>query len=426
MRLRQLSGFWLRRRERLGLVPPVRMLVLTFNRTLEGYVRALAESQVRESRDLELRVETFGKFARNLASDLDLQPAGCESLLSGLCRAFGGYPEVDFYVSEVEYLLGRFKAEDLEQYLSCRREGRGISPRMDRPTRQRLLDEVVFPYLEQKRRLNWSDWNDVALAAATRPAPAWDVIVVDETQDFSGNQVRAVLAHASVDSSVTFVLDSAQRIYPRGFTWQEVGVVRPNVFTLSANYRNTREIAAFARPIIDGVEIGDDGLLPNLQATGNLGDKPHVVVGKFGAQLAWALDNVVVPALAADESVVFLHPKGGGWFREIVSQLRAREITSVDLSRLDEWPQGDTEVALSTLHSAKGLEFDHVILIGLSQEVTPAGEEDNDSRLESLRRLLAMGIARAKQSVTVGYKASEASSLIEFLDPATFDRVDVP
>jgi DNA helicase IV len=67
LRLRQLCGVWLSRRQRLDLEDPVRILVLTFNTTLEGYIEALAEDQIAENADLELRVVTFAKFARDLA-----------------------------------------------------------------------------------------------------------------------------------------------------------------------------------------------------------------------------------------------------------------------------------------------------------------------------------------------------------------------
>ncbi len=51
LRLRQLCGSRLARRDRLGLEEPVRGLVLTFNRTLRGYVLNLAKEQVTGSND---------------------------------------------------------------------------------------------------------------------------------------------------------------------------------------------------------------------------------------------------------------------------------------------------------------------------------------------------------------------------------------
>lgn len=77
------------------------------------------------------------------------------------------------------------------------------------------------------------------------------------------------------------------------------------------------------------------------------------------------------------------------------------------------------------MHSAKGLEFDHVILIGYNAEVVPHGSEAGDSLLETHRRLLAMAIGRARRSVVLGYLPADASDLIDYLNPRTFERVDL-
>ena len=89
--------------------------------------------------------------------------------------------------------------------------------------------------------------------------------------------------------------------------------------------------------------------------------------------------------------VAILHPRGGGWFSYAVRVLRQRGIQFCDLTRNSEWPTGPELLAFSTVHSAKGLEFDHVLMPGLSDEVTPHGEEDGDGTLDTLRRLIAMG-----------------------------------
>src|SRR5206468_7412644 len=106
--------------------------------------------------------------------------------------------------------------------------------------------------------------DDIAVtAAATPPSRTYDVIVVDETQDFSANQIRAVLAHASNPFSMTLVMDSAQRIYPQSFTWKEVGISLSGNKKLTVNHRNTRQVAAFAASLLNGVPVGDDGDVPN-------------------------------------------------------------------------------------------------------------------------------------------------------------------
>jgi superfamily I DNA/RNA helicase len=424
MRLRQLCGKWLMRRTRLGLKPPVRVLVLTYNRTLEGYIEELARQQVDKNAALELQISTFAKFALDLVGPANvLQNVLKKSWLNTLIAGFG--TDADFLRDEVDYILGRFDSDKLDDYVTARRDGRGTTPRMEAARRTEFLDKVVRPYIAQKEAANVLDWNDVAELARNAGGDPWDVIVVDEAQDFSVKEIRAIMSHLAKTHSVTFVVDAAQRIYPRSFTWREADVdVRPeNVKTLTENYRNTSEIAAFARPFVEGVPIGADGALPDLNATSTHGDVPTVIAGKYSDQVQWAIDNVIANANLADESVAFLQVYGSGYFAYLDGVLDKAKIPHVFLQRNDTWPGGTETVALSTLHSAKGLEFDHVIILGLNQEVTPHGDDEDDAQLANLRRLLAMGVGRARKSVTLGYKPGEASTLIGLLKPGTYKEV---
>lgn len=422
MRLTQLCQSRLLRRTRLGAADPVRVLVLTFNRTLEGYIGALAESQVVSDPNLDLTVTTLGRWAKSLTSGVNLEPERADEILHRLCSAFPG--DTRFLKDEVHYVLGRFEPSTLHSYVGSRRDGRGASPRMDDATRRSLLQEVIEPYIQEKSRLGIADWNDLAIAAARSGLDeVWDVVVVDETQDFSANELRAVLAHINDETSVTFIIDAAQQIYKRGFTWREVGVINPVVRPLNGNYRNTKEIAAFASPLVHGLSVGANGMLPNLKATTRQGPKPVVLEGRYAPQVAWAIQNVVSTADLHEESVAFLQFQGGGFTSTLTDSLDAAGVDWVELTRNRAWPGGDEAVAVCTLHSAKGLEFDHVVILGVNALVTPHGAAADDTDLDGLRRLMAMGIGRARKTVTVGYKPGEASKLIGFLDPATFSTV---
>ncbi|HFT5989801.1 TPA: 3'-5' exonuclease, partial [Klebsiella pneumoniae] len=87
--------------------------------------------------------------------------------------------------------------------------------------------------------------------------------------------------------------------------------------------------------------------------------------------------------------------------------------------------RGPENIALSTMNSAKGLEFDHVIILGLSITNMQHQQDENDDKLQQLRRLLAMAISRARESVVIGYKESEKSDLVDYFTPGTFDEVDL-
>lgn len=426
--LREQTGVRLNRRRRYGHAAPVRVLVLTFNRTLQGYIAELARSCTPEDDALELEISTFSGWARSLVGNVDILGRDqATAILRPHLQAVVSSKQIQFFVDEVEYLLGRFSAAKLSAYVTITREGRGLAPRVDRSLREALLNDIVPAYEEQKARRGVLDWNDLALRAATaEPELRYDVVIIDEAQDFSANQVRAVLAHLQEGHSTTFVLDAIQRIYPQFFTWAEVGIsARPEIIhTLRENYRNTAAIAAFARPLVDGLPLEDDGTLPDFTACARPGTKPIVVAGKYNGQMKVMLDELERSADLSKESVAILKPRGGGWFDEARRALRARGIPFCELTRQNEWPTGPESVALCTIHSAKGLEFDHILLPGLSQQVTPHGPDSGDADLDRLRRMLAMAAGRARQSVMVGYKPGEQSSLIALLDPATYTLVE--
>jgi superfamily I DNA/RNA helicase len=423
LRLRQLCELWLSRRSRFGLPEPVRVLVLTFNRTLEGYIAELARQQVAGHVGLQLQVLTFAKWASDVLGDVNiLDHNGAKRLLRPLVTRLPSDP--DFLIEEVEYLLGRFPPNNLWAYLTTKRVGRGISPRVETPLQRRLLEEVIAPYAEAKARLGVLDWNDIAVAAGELSTlPRWDVVIIDEAQDFSANQVRTVVRHLADPSSLTFVMDAAQRIYPRYFAWKEAGVTISKSYTLKRNYRNTTQIAAFARPLVEGIPLDGDGALPDFTACSSSGPMPCVVAGRYSNQIDYILDRLLRIVDFTSESVVFLQPRGGKWFSYLRSRLRSAAIPFTELTRASTWPTGPEAIALCTLHSAKGLEFDHVIMPGLNGEVTPHGNGDGDVHLDALRRLIAMGVGRARKSVYLGFKPDDPSTVLRLLVPGTFEFI---
>ena len=425
MRIRQLSSSRLRRRDRLGHAEPVRVLVLAFNRTLRGYVKHLAAEQVDASDHLELTVETFSRWAWDLCGAPQVMRTH-RSLLRELLTDAGVSSDLDYFVAEVEYIIGRFQPEDFDSYIRAQRTGRGRAPAVTERTRGKLLSEVIVPYTREKYRRGVVDWNDVALEAATVTSPGYDVVIVDEVQDLSANQLRAVLAHLKKDHTTTFIMDAVQRIYPQAFRWIDIGLnIRPEmVFTLNENHRNTMEIAQLAASVVQGLPQEEDGVLPNSRGSQRHGPPPELVEGTYRSQLNYMLDRIQ-PFLEAGDTIAILHPLGGGWFDFTRAQLRERSISYCELTREADWPPGPEQVALCTMHSAKGLEFDHVLLPGLNQEVTPHGYEEGHGTLDSLRRLVAMSIGRARKTASLGCKPAKRSSLIDLMDPDTYNLIRV-
>jgi len=91
------------------------------------------------------------------------------------------------------------------------------------------------------------------------------------------------------------------------------------------------------------------------------------------------------------------------------------------LSTISEREQDQNVVTLSTLHAAKGLEWPHVMLVGVSEGMLPfklddgadslggsqreheAANENMAQRLQEERRLMYVGITRAQRTLAVSW-----------------------
>ena len=234
-------------------------------------------------------------------------------------------------------------------------------------------------------------------------------LIIDEFQDINEIQYEIIKRLHHPGSYITIVGDDSQNIY----TWRGSCVDYildfhrkfRNVkdFQLSINYRSTEAIVAVANSIMRHIPT-----LPHkerMTAVVKGGDKPEVryfhrtsdersyIINKI-SEIKSQDPNATIAILSKFNSVLY------GYEEELI-----KESIPVDLLRGVH--THENAIVLCTLHSAKGLEWDHVFFVRLNDEVFPQ-KKDEDSILQE-RRLFYVGVTRAKKTLTLTYSKGEHS-----------------
>ena len=84
-------------------------------------------------------------------------------------------------------------------------------------------------------------------------------------------------------------------------------------------------------------------------------------------------------------------------FAKTVNKICLREM----LDRNNDEEEESNEVQLMTLHASKGLEFPHVYLLGMEEELLPHKSSIEEDNVEEERRLAYVGVTRAKETLAI-------------------------
>jgi superfamily I DNA/RNA helicase len=294
-------------------------------------------------------------------------------------------------------------------YLQAPRQGQGTP--LNRGQRAAIWP-VFAHYRAALDAQNWMEWPDVIRRALylleTRPLhPPYRAAIVDETQDLRADELRLLRALIPEGpNDLFFVGDAHQRIYGQPVVMAHCGIaIRGRAARLRINYRTTEQIRRWSTALLADVTVDDlDGGQDEAHGYHSLLSGPPPTVRVFDTSEEEAKFLIAeVRALcetSAPEHICIVARTRYQVYDVYTPMLRNAGIPYLILEA-DTPDDIGSGVRLATMHRVKGLEFEHVLIVGLNDGVVPPPGAITEAELLRERCLLHVAASRARETLTV-------------------------
>lgn len=219
--------------------------------------------------------------------------------------------------------------------------------------------------------LLWQQLRGPIQKAGTKEALVYEHVLVDEAQDLSPVELTVVTRCVSKAQSITLAGDVAQRLHmDNGFSgWEDalgtLGLSHVAIEPLQVSYRSTAEIIEFSRAV-----LGD--LAPTLPPKAIREGAPVELFrfadsGEAVGFLAEALKELLDVEPRASVAVIARHPEQAELFYHGLARAETPKLRRIAQQDFPFKPGID----VTDVRQVKGLEFDYVILVEVSDTTYP-------------------------------------------------------
>lgn len=427
--------------------PKDNILLITFNTTLVKYLEAIVGSELPSN----IHVRNYHKFARGYLASRGKMPRW-NGIVSGiedgdtkkllLIRqalenlrsqnpANNTYKRDDTVFLEEISWIEKMGITTLSEYEAMERIGRSDT-RIKRENRKYFY--AVYEEYKKIRKEEgyWYDWEDIAQTVysellSDQNERMYKHIVIDEGQDLSPIMLKSLVNAIPQDGSLTFFGDVAQQIYGSRLSWRDAGlnIEKRKIWRFDRNYRNSREIARFAIAVSKSKyfeSISD--LVEPIMPTASSPLPALVEFENEENELKWIVENAI--SASARQSVAILVRN-----RELVNiveeKVREKGIKPQILKNKMRTMIINARISIGTYHSAKGLEFELVMLPFCSKEYLPGEDkvkalESRDEALKEDIKLIYVAVTRAKSGLIISYSGEKTELLPDNIDNLYIER----
>lgn len=404
----------------------VKIAIFTYVKTLVKYTReilALGDKEIVKG----IHVNTLDSEILNIYKKLnprintkdiysDKKPKEClDKVLLDLTepttparKAFVSPERRSWLYDEMCWMLQHMLTNE-DQYLNCKRKGRGRI-QVRREDRAFIFDIYRKYYkMLEKARVKTIDLICADLYKNREKITEdmkYDMVLIDEAQDLPFNKL--IIAQQLSRSSVTIAADFAQKIYKTGFTWKEIGldIKGKGSQKLHGTHRNTRQIALLALGLSQhNTDEHDEDDITTMDLPTREGPLPKLIYCSSHDQQAKDVVTLISRIIKeSPKATIGILARNAKCTRAYEHWLTKALIPYEKIENKSEGKAVTPGVKIVTYHSAKGLEFDQVILPLLEDGYFPYTDFDPDRTEEGLedmmnhaRNLLYVGMTRARQ-----------------------------
>lgn len=419
-----------------GAVDPQNILALSFTQKAAGEMRQRLEAlgvrgvEARTFHSAALAQARFfwpqavgGKFLRVISSKASLVSAAAARVGLDPSRA-----QVRDLAAEIEWSKVQLLTPAEYPHAATVSGRTGVA----NLSAQRIAD-LITAYEEAKTQAEALDFEDILLVCAGILDEREDIVravraryqyfVVDEYQDVSPLQNYLLLRWLGKRQDLAVVGDAAQTIYsfagasPVFLTEFTKSYPRAKVVELTRDYRSTPQVVGLANQVlasakgIDGAPLGGTVKLVSQRDDGPqiewfIAQDDETEAREVAKRARYLVNRGLLPRQIA---VLFRTNAQAAIFGTELTRIGLPYIVKdqlkggfeVDKSR-DE-AESAQAITLASLHSAKGLEWEAVFLVGASEGILPISLSTTGEQIEEERRLTYVGITRARTYLTISY-----------------------
>jgi UvrD-like helicase C-terminal domain/AAA domain len=412
--------------------PESRVLLTTFSETLANALRTKLRRLISNEPRLAERLEVYALnalgtrlYEKHFGKPNIATPETIKQFIADAAAGTAQKFSLSFLLAEWEEIVDARQLKDWESYRDVRRLGR--KTRLPEPQRAILwsIFETVRDRLQSERFITQAElFTQLTDQVAARKYPPFDFVVVDEAQDVSIAQLRFLAALGSNrPNGLFFAGDLGQRIFQQPFSWKSMGVeVRGRTRNLHINYRTSHQIRMQADQLL-GPEVSDvDGNAENRHGTISVFNGPTPSIQLFDSQQAeiaavskW-IKSLAQESIEPHEIAVFVRSPA-----ELDRASQAVASADMPFKVLDDQVETISgQVAICTMHLAKGLEFRAVVVMACDDEIIPSqtriatvgDDADLQEVYDTERHLLYVACTRARDRLLV----TSVEPASEFLD----------